>query len=152
MNALFRKKTKSAAALLMLASSAGLSACAGAFGPQTDESSPLAPRIQTLVDENRRYPRWADFPAAPTNLPAASQVAASVQALNGQGQALSGEVARVEWTLADAETMAAEVRAQTEAAPVSPDSARTGAEIDAFARSLRERAKAPLPIDRRSIP
>jgi hypothetical protein len=153
MNAHFRKKTKLvAAALLVAAAPAGLSACAGGSAPRTDKASPLAPRIQTLVDANRRYPRWADFPDAPNDLPAPGQIAASVQALNGQAQALGGEVARIEWTLADAEAMAAEVRAQTEAAPVSPDSARTGAEIDAFARSLRERAKAPPPIDRRSIP
>jgi hypothetical protein len=34
---------------------------------------------------------------------------------------------------------------------VSPDAARTEAEIDAFAQSLRDRAKAPPPIDRRPI-
>ena len=153
MNAHFRKKTKAAAAaLLILAAPIGLSACAGAFASQTDEASPLAPRIQTLVDGNRRYPQWADFPDAPSDLPAPGQIAANVQALDGQGRALGGEVARIEWTLADAEAMAAEVRAQTEAAPVSPDSARTAAEIDAFAQSLRDRAKAPPPIDRRPVP
>ncbi len=72
-------------------------------------------------------------------------------AISARGGALGGEVARIDWTLGDAETLAAETRAQVGAVPVSPDAARTEAEIDAFAQSLRDRAKAPPPIDRRPI-
>lgn len=153
MNAQFWKKTtRVSTALLVLASPGGLSACAGAFSARTDQASPLAPRIQTLVEANRRYPRWADFPATPTDLPAPGEIAVRVGALEGQGAALGGEVARIDWTLTDAESTAAETRALVGTAPVSPDLARTAAEIEAFAQSLRERAKAPPPIDRRPTP
>lgn len=152
MNALHTKRTRLKASRLGLAMlSASASACAPSFAPRTDPASPIAPRVQALVDANRHYPRWEDFPAAPTALPAAAQVAAQVRALETQGGALGGEVSRIEWTLGDAEVLAAETRAQVEAVPVSPDSARTQAEIDAFAQSLRDRAKAPPPIDRRPI-
>jgi hypothetical protein len=113
MNAHFRKRTGLTASLLCLATlSASLGACARAFAPSTDPTSPIAPRVQALVDANRHYPSWENFPAAPADLPQAAQVAARVQALEGQGGALDGEVARIDWTLGDAETLAAETRAQ----------------------------------------
>jgi hypothetical protein len=152
MNAHFSKKTRlwtSIAGLTTL--SAALGACAGSFAPRTDPASPIAPRVQALVDANRHYPSWENFPVAPVAVPGGAEVAAQVQILEGRGGALGGEVARIEWSLDDAETLAAETRAQVEAVPVSPDAMRTQAEIDAFAQGLRDRAKAPPPIDRRPI-
>lgn len=146
MNALFCKKTSLVAAMAILPL---LTACSGAFSSRIDEASPLAPRIQALVDANRQYPQWSEFPAAPQALPEPSQVAANVRGLEGQGTTLRGEVARIDWTLDDAEAIAADARAQVGAIPPSPDSVRTQADIDAFAQSLRDRAKAPPPIDRR---
>ncbi|MFN7129545.1 MAG: hypothetical protein ACK4OJ_10825 [Brevundimonas sp.] len=152
MNAHFRKRTKLKASGLGLATlTALLGGCAPSFAPKTDPTSPIAPRVQALVDANRHYPSWENFPAAPADLPEAAQVASSVRALESQGGALGSEVSGIDWTLKDAETLAAETRAQVEAVPVSPDSARTQVEIDAFAQSLRDRAKAPPPVDRRPV-
>nr|UIP35171.1 hypothetical protein [Brevundimonas sp.] len=126
-----------------------LSGCIGASASKTEAVSPLAPRIQELVDANRRYPRWEDFPAAPTGLPPVTQVASNVQRLQGDSATLTSEIARIDWTLGDAEALAAETRAAVNAVPVSPDAVRTQADIEAFAQSLRDRAKAPPPLDRR---
>ncbi|WP_313444028.1 hypothetical protein [Brevundimonas sp.] len=126
-----------------------LSGCVGASASKTKVVSPLAPRIQELVDANRRYPRWEDFPAAPTDLPRVTQVASNVQRLQGDSATLTSEIARIDWTLGDAEALAAETRAAVSAVPVSPDAVRTQADIEAFAQSLRDRAKAPPPLDRR---
>ncbi|WP_295165468.1 hypothetical protein [uncultured Brevundimonas sp.] len=126
-----------------------LSGCVGASASKTEAVSPLAPRIQELVDANRRYPRWEDFPAAPTDLPPVTQVASNVQRLQGDSATLTSEIARIDWTLGDAEALAAETRAAVNAVPVSPDVVRTQADIEAFAQSLRDRAKAPPPLDRR---
>ncbi|WP_295218992.1 hypothetical protein [uncultured Brevundimonas sp.] len=126
-----------------------LSGCVGASASRTEAVSPLAPRIQELVDANRRYPRWEDFPAAPTDLPPVTQVASNVQRLQGDSATLTSEIARIDWTLGDAEALAAETRAAVNAVPVSPDAVRTQADIEAFAQSLRDRAKAPPPLDRR---
>ena len=150
MNAPRPKKTRLfAAGLAAVVVPACLGACADRFAPKTDAASPLAPRVQELVDANRRYPRWADFPASPTDLPDPAQVAANVDRLDTQAGTLGGEVARIDWTLENAEALAAETRARVGETPVSPDSARTAAEIDALAQDLRDRAKAPPPIDRR---
>ena len=126
-----------------------MSGCVGASASKTEAVSPLAPRIQELVDANRRYPRWEDFPAAPTGLPPVTQVASNVQRLQGDSATLTSEIARIDWTLGDAEALAAETRAAVNAVPVSPDAVRTQADIEAFAQSLRDRAKAPPPLDRR---
>jgi len=81
-----------------------------------------------------------------------AEVAGSVDRLQAQGSALAQEAARIEWTMTDAEAEAAAVRAQVGAVPISPDAARTQADIEAFAQELRDRAKAPPPVDRRPIP
>jgi len=78
MNVLMLKKTGLAA---MLGGAALLSGCVSAFAPQTDPTSPLAPRVQQLVDENRQYPRWADFPRSSQPLPRPEQIAGRVATL-----------------------------------------------------------------------
>lgn len=127
----------------------GLSACAGAFVAETDADSPLAPRVQQVVDANRVYPRWENFPATPTDLPSAMQLASRVNTLKVSGAALDGEAARLEWMLSDPEDFAAQVNARIDATPVSPESAKTLEEIEAFAERLRQRSTAPPPVPRR---
>jgi hypothetical protein len=145
MNAPIRKFAALAAAFCGMA---GLTACAGAFDARTDATSPVAPRVEALVEANRGYPRWADFPrAAPA--PAPQAVAVQVNTLKASGGALAGEVARIEWNLTgDPEAFAAETRARVQAVPVAPITAETQAEIEAFERRARERGRAPPPVDR----
>ena len=127
----------------------GLTACAGSFVAETDAQSPLAPRVQQIVDKHRVYPRWADFPATPSDLPRPVELATRVDALNASGMALDGEAARLEWTLSDPAAFAAQVNRRIQAAPVSPMSAQTQEEIEALAERLRQRATAPPPVPRR---
>ena len=126
----------------------GASGCAVAFDPATDPTSPVAPRVQALVDANRAYPRWEDFPSAPVDLPAPVEVAARVNTLRVTGGALAGEVSRIEWTLQDAEAFERDVVARVAASQPLPATARTAEEIEAFAQSLRERGRAPPPVPR----
>jgi len=146
MNASLSKKMILIAAVAIAAPLAG---CIGGSASKTESISPLAPRVQELVDANRHYPRWEDFPAAPVDLPPVAQVAANVQRLQGDSTTLNSEIARIDWTLTDPEAIAAETAAAIRSVPVSPDTARTQADIEAFAQSLRDRAKAPPPLDRR---
>ena len=85
--------TKIAALLVAAAGISGLGGCANAFNPRTDTTSPVAPRVQALVDANREYPRWEDFPRASSPIPA-QQFAVQVNTLKVSGAALAGEVAR----------------------------------------------------------
>ena len=147
MNAPIRKF---AAVVAAAVASAGLTACVGAFNPQTDPTSPVAPRVQALVDANREYPRWADFPKSSGPGPEPAEVAAQVDSLKASSGALADDVARIEWTLnEDPAAFAAAVQARVAATPVAPVTQETAAEIEEFARRLRERGRAPPPIPRR---
>lgn len=150
MNALLLKKTGWTAAWGMALSSAvALGGCVSAFEPKTDPTSPLAPRIQKLVDENRQYPRWADFPRTSTPLPAPAEIAAEVGRLESRNAALTAEMARIDWTLdSDPAAFVESINRRIDASQMSPQTLRTAEEVEAYAEELRRRAKAPPPIDR----
>ena len=143
-----RQKIAAMTAALVL--TGGLSACAGLYDPATDASSPVAPRVQALVDANRQYPRWADFPKVLEPPPEPMAIAAQVNTLRVTGGGLAGEVSRLDWqTTGDPEVFAADVQARVNATPVAPVTAETQAEMEAFIRRTRERGRAPPPVDRR---
>lgn len=147
MNASIRKI---AAVMSAIAVSGGLTACAGSFDPVTDARSPVAPRVQALVDAHRVYPSWTDFPKALEPLPEPVTIAAQVNTLRVTGGALAGEVSRIDWQITeDAAVFAAAVQARMDAVPVQPVTAETLAEIEDFVRRTRERGRAPPPVDRR---
>ena len=132
----------------LLVAGAVLGGCAGAF--EADRSdSPIAAQVQSLVDANRVYPRWADFPKTSTDTPAPAEVATRVAALGAADSRLQGEVARIEWRLGDPAVFESDVRARLTAVQISPATQQTEAEIEAWAAGLRERGKAPPPIPRR---
>lgn len=147
MNAPIRKF---AAALTAAAATAGVTACAVAFDPRTDATSPVAPRVEALVDAHREYPRWADFPKSPEPEPEPALIAARVATLDAAGGELADAAARIEWlTSGDASAYAAAVQARVDSVEVAPVTAETAAEIEEFARGARERGRAPPPVDRR---
>lgn len=146
MNVFLSKKTIVPAMTGLLLATGG---CVGSFDPQTDATSPLAPRIQELVDTHRDYPRWADFPAAPKDLPQPAQVAANVQALGAESSTLASQVAGIDWTLdSDPAAFVASIQQRFDPARMGPIGAQTPEEVEAFAEALRRRAAAPPPIDR----
>jgi hypothetical protein len=146
MNVFLSKKTILLAMTGLLLPAGG---CVGSFDPQTDATSPLAPRIQQLVDANRNYPRWADFPAAPTDVPQPAQVAANVSRLNADSGALAGQVAKIDWTMdSDPTAFIESIQQRFDPAKMAPIGAQTPEEVEAFAETLRRRAAAPPPIDR----
>ncbi len=146
MNVFLSKKTILLAMTGLLLATGG---CVGSFDPQTDATSPLAPRIQELVDANRDYPRWADFPAEPTDLPQPAQVAANVSALGVQSGALASQVAGIDWVLdSDPTAFVESINRRFDPARMAPIGAQTPEQVEAFAETLRRRAAAPPPIDR----
>ncbi|MNS78752.1 hypothetical protein D3C72_1123830 [compost metagenome] len=146
MNVFLSKKTILLAMTGLLLPAGG---CVGSFDPQTDATSPLAPRIQQLVDANRNYPRWADFPAAPTDVPQPAQVAANVSRLNADSGALAGQVAKIDWTMdSDPTAFIESIQQRFDPAKMAPIGAQTPEEVEDFAETLRRRAAAPPPIDR----
>ncbi|GAA0869917.1 hypothetical protein GCM10009116_17530 [Brevundimonas basaltis] len=147
MNAPIRKI---AAVLTAVAAGAGLTACAGAFEPRTDPTSPVAPRVDALVAANREYPRWADFPKTLEPVPEPAAISARVATLGTAGGELAAAAARIEWqSNEDPAAFAADVQARVAAVEVTPVTAETAAAIEEFARRTRERGRAPPPVDRR---
>lgn len=146
MNASGAKKPMFAA---VLAVGALLGGCSGPFKAAPTDDSPLSERIQQMVDANRSYPGWSDFPAAPTDVPDDRFVAERVAALARTGQDASRAAAAIQWTRDDPATYADAVRRRMNAARMAPGTAQTAAEVEAFARALRERAEPPPPIDPR---
>ena len=147
MNAPIRKI---AAVMFAAFASGGLAACVGSFDPAMDTRSPVAPRVQALVDANHEYPVWADFPRSVEPMPEPVEIAAQVSTLRVTGGALAGEVSRIDWqTTGDPAEFAAAVRARIDSVPVAPVTQETLAEIEAFVRRTRERGRAPPPIERR---
>lgn len=138
--------------LLLAQAVAALAACAAAFDPATDEASPIAPRVQALVDANRTYPRWEDFPRSQDPLPQPEEVAGRVGALRSSSSDLAAEAARIEWQTGDPVAFAAEVNSRVDAQAIAPVTAETQAEVEDFARRTRERGTAPPPVDRGPAP
>ncbi|MFN4286968.1 MAG: hypothetical protein ACK4E3_00535 [Brevundimonas sp.] len=138
-----------------LAGALGLSLCVSAcasplpFNQPVDPASPAAARIEALVAENRTYPRWADFPAAPTGLPAPYEIATEVVRLEATQDALAEAVSRIQWTLNDPEGFAESTRSRIDPSRTRPISGMSRAEYEAWARALRQRATPPPPLTRR---
>ncbi|MGV9009494.1 hypothetical protein [Brevundimonas sp.] len=147
MNALIQKIGKVLAIMVCVPA---LTACASSFQPRTDMASPVAQRVQALVDANREYPRWADFPSSNQPAPEPAAIAAEVNTLRVTRGALAGEVARLEWTLTeDPAAYAQALRALVASREVAPVTQQTQAEIEDYLRRARERGRAPPPITRR---
>ncbi len=143
-----RQAKKIVGSIVGLLGLAGVAGCAVAFDPATDAASPIAPRVQALVDANREYPRWADFPRSSEPLPEPVEVAAQVNALRSGSDSLQAEAARIEWTMTDPATFSAEVNSRIDAQQIAPVTAETQAEVEAFAARTRQRGAAPPPVDR----
>lgn len=131
----------------------GLSACATApktaLKADTADAAPMTAEINALVEANRRYPRWADFPAAPTALPADAEIAGQVAGLGVEADDLARERAALVWTLNDPAGFADAVSARVDSTQIAPVTRLTREMLDAFAADLRERGRAPPPIPRR---
>ncbi|MFC0632726.1 hypothetical protein [Brevundimonas balnearis] len=134
-----------------LLAAATLGACASAVAPSSEGSAPpqLSARVQALVDANRSYPRWADFPPAPTGLPSDVEIAAAVASQRAEQAALTRDVAAIDWSLEDPEAFAAATRERVDQTRVAPITQQTRETLDAWAEALRERGRAPPPIRRR---
>lgn len=124
-----------------------VSACA--TNPPTDPSSPLVAEIEQKVAQKHDYPRLEDFPLAPVNVPTPAYVRTAVNQLEQSQAGLNREISAIDWTLDDdAEQYAASLRQRIAQDRVEIPTLSTPAEIEAFAQSLRQRAKAPPPVDR----
>ena len=128
---------------------AGSVGCATPDRVADPEVAPLSPRIVALVDENRRYPEWRNFPRQGTAAPDAAAVSVQVAALNTTSAATAADVAAIDWTLDDPEGFARRIAEDIASRPIAPATLQTRGEVEAFAQGLRDRGRAPPPVPRR---
>lgn len=133
--------------VLMYFSVLALGGCASAFEAGTEPSA-MAGQVQVLVDANRTYPSWADFPRATANVPVPSSIAERVATLQASDRLLQQQAARIEWVLGDSEIFESQARDRLSRIQLSSDVLMSDTEIEALAERLRQRAKAPPPIGR----
>lgn len=139
----FGKAASAAAAMALLA----LGGCVS-LSPQTDPASPAAARVDALVQANRGYPDWADFPGAPRPTPAPAQIGRQVAQLNASGGLATAEAAAINWTLSDPEALGAALRAQLDAEYARPAALDAAARIEAIAEAMRRRVQPPPQLTR----
>jgi len=132
--------------LLVLAfACAGMAGCMASdpFAPQTDPQSAAAASIAEATARTRPYPKWSEFPAAPTNVPQPSQVAVRVAETEAAQAALVAAAAELEWTLEDTQGWAAAARSLVDPALAVPAPADATAQTEAFAAEARAKAVPP---------
>ena len=146
MNVFLSKKMRLLPLAALVATTGG---CVGSFDPQTEAASPLAPRIQQLVDAHDRYPRWEDFPKASTDTPTPTYVAQKVEGLARQNQSLAAQIMAIDWaTNPDHQVFETMIQQKFDARAMGPIGPQTTEEIEALAESLRRKTTPPPPIDR----
>lgn len=132
-------------AAALLAGTLALGGCLAhdPFDAPIDQGSAAAERVDAATARSRPYPKWSEFPSAPTNVPQPSQFAARVQDVEAAEAELVRAAAGIEWTLSGTEEWAAAARALVDPDLSAPVSAQEAADSEAFARALRERANPP---------
>lgn len=118
------------------------------FDQSIDATSPAAQRVNAVAHADQSYPRWEDFPAAPQNVPTATDIRNRVSGLEASELELNRELAAIQWTLTtdDGAPWAERTLNRVDprlARPARPDEA---AEAVAWAQRMRERAVPPPPI------
>lgn len=118
-----------------------LAGCAG--GPKTqariDPASPIAPEAARVRALKGPYPTFAEIPPAPKDVRAPKAYAAAVADAKSALAKLESETGPETWTLNGSDSFAANAQREAGAEPAAPK----GADTEAFARGLRERATPP---------
>ena len=131
---------------LVVVAAAGMTACVSRAGLETS-AAPVDPnsRIgQAMIEAMRNpgpYPKFSDIPKVPANMASPAPFAEVIAPLVAQRAALGSQVASLpQASPAQTEVDAARLRALV---AIDPPPADAAARAEAFARSLRERAKPP---------
>lgn len=112
-------------------------------------SSNLPADQQSIVDANRQYPTFREFPQATGPFDPARDVAMPVAALNSGRQALGESIAALSWDAADAAALAGIVRARLRAAGAPPEPVVSQEALQESLARARQRGAAPPPVRQR---
>lgn len=137
--------------IALTALAGALTGCAAydPFNQGIDPNSAAAQRVEALARADDSYPRWADFPAAPQNVPTPREIRNQVQALEAADAQLNRQVAAIDWTLdeRDGDPWARRVRNRIDPRLAQPVDPAEVAEALRWAQALRERSDPPPQIN-----
>jgi hypothetical protein len=140
----FRGAGRFAPACAALAAAAALAGCASdPFGAPVDKTSPAAGAVAELPKSLGPYPRWSQFPRGPQPVPPPSEIASNVADLQQSQANLLSAAGQLQWTLSGTAAFAADARAQINPADAAPAPADERAQVEAYAKALREKATPP---------
>jgi hypothetical protein len=145
--------TAERAALLLLVAGAAASAAGCASFPAghanaklpVDPNSPVARDVAAALAHPGPYPKFAQIPKAPKDVPPSSLIRAEVASLNREQGKLETQQAALPPPATDTEAFAAAAGARTpdQAQAPGPQSPQ---ETESYAQGLRERATPPPPL------
>jgi hypothetical protein len=131
---------------LVVVAAAGMTACVSRAGLETS-AAPVDPNSrvgQAMIEAMRNpgpYPKFSDIPKVPADMAKPAPFADVVAPLKAQGAALGAQVAALPAKSPErSEVEAARLRALV---AIDPPPADATARAEAFAQSLRQRAKPP---------
>jgi len=107
-------------------------------------NSPLAAAIEQATTQPLPAPSFRDIPMKPPQMRAAGAWEQSATALQGQGRELAG-IAAMPVELPDPEAWGKRTAAAVGLDSITPPGPNNAAELEAYARELRERATPPPP-------
>lgn len=144
----FRGAGRFAAACAAIAAAAALAGCASnpshaSSRAAVDKTSPAAPAIAELPRTLGPYPRWSQFPRGPQPTPPPSEIASSVADLQAAQANLLASAGQLQWTLSGTTSFAQAARAQINPEYAAPAPAGESAQVEAYAKALREKATPP---------
>ncbi len=133
---------------LMIVSILGLGGCAALpqpFDAPIDKSSPAAASAAAAAKGAKVYPRWAEFPEAPKDVPSLATIKGRVEAVEKVDAQLHAETEALVWELTDPEAFARQNLARIDKAQMDRIE-KEPIDIVAWAKKHRDKVQPPAPI------
>lgn len=109
---------------------------------------PTATVVRDIDRDEKGFPKWSNFPAAPEKVPAASDIKQRVSDIKAREEVLEYVVARLEWDAIDPVAYSANTRARLNADLSQPVTKNNCSDIHQFAMAARSKVVVPPSPDR----
>ncbi|MFN3230337.1 MAG: hypothetical protein ACK41P_10840 [Asticcacaulis sp.] len=148
-NGLKSDKRRSQSALgLMILSALALSGCAALpqpFDAPIDKTSPAAASAAAAAKSAKVYPRWAEFPEAPKDVPSLAEIKGRVESVEKVQATLQLETDALVWELTDPDAYAKVHLARFDK-NLMDRIEKEPVDIEAWAKKNRDKVQPPAPI------
>lgn len=116
--------------------------------PAPAPAIPTAPTIRDIERDEKGFPKWSNFPAAPENVPTSADIRQRVNDIKSHEVALEAAVAGLNWETIDPAAYSSTTRARLNTDLSRPVTKNNCGDIHQFALSTRARVVVPPSPDR----